>query len=282
MKFDTGGYARIMVLFRAAVFCAVLLCPAMSSGELSHATIEVFSAYPGRIDPQTGMQAGYSGTSPRTPVYPGVLHISPGENWSNFLGAAADRVPYTVHSVTLKRIRPASATCSSSFPSGTLTQNNTVRLRWPLLYEPAGTRWELTIIYFTSVPYDDDGTGPNPPGTVHTEKWTWLLASDTRCVRLVLQLLRETDSSGKGSPALSDIAASLLIPLSQQALTSEESGDSAAQRSALQQIAQALASGCASGGVVQSSEHPACCKLQTEVAYVLSRLPVAHPREGER
>lgn len=268
------------LLMRALSFAAMLLLASRAGAAVNHATIQIYSAYPAKAAGQQRVQMGYNGVSSGTPVYPGVLHITPGTNWSNYLGVAGDGVPYTLSTAILKRIRPPQSACAAAFPSNTVTQESAIRLRWPLLYEPTGTRWELTIVYFTSSLYDDDGAGPDPPAYIHTEKWTWLLASDCRHLLLFLQLLRETDVTATGSPALSDSAAAQLMSLAGQALAASQFGDTVTEKSLLQQTSQIAGSDCAGGGLAETAEHPACCKLQTELAYILSQLPPA--QESQR
>jgi len=176
----------------------VLAVPAMAARlnvvPVTHPPFQVYQAYPGDSNGTDLEFKGYAGLGGDViSSVPGVLSIIPGTNWANFVGAARDKVAYTIKNVVLCKQTPEIVQCADVFPSKKVCQQGTpnIRLWWPLMYEVPSTTWTLTILYGTPVPYDDDGPGPNPAGYVHTEVWQWHVDSTLVSMKNLLELFHE-------------------------------------------------------------------------------------------
>lgn len=181
----------------------------VSSVPITHETSLVYQAYPGDSDDTDLEFLGYLGTGEDViTAVPGVLSIVPGENWENFVGAAQEdpAVGYTIKNVVLCKQTPSIIQCADIFPAKTICQQGTpnIRLWWPLMYEVPGTCWTLTILYGTSVPYDDDGAGPNPAGYVHTEVWVWCVDATLDSLENLMDLFHELPFGLDEVPLISD------------------------------------------------------------------------------
>ncbi len=261
---------------------------------VTHPAQQVFQAYRGLSSDCTKAYKGYMGTGGRTvTTVPGVLSISPGENWSNYVGAARDGVPYAIKNVVLQKQTPAMIQCADVLTARTISQQGTrnVRLWWPLLYETAGTVWTLTILYGTTVPYDNDGPGgPNPLSYVHTEVWQWELGVSLDSMGSLLALMHTLPFGTSQVPLISDENFYRELETAfDEVLWAMMAGDSVGAGLALGQFEMLLMDRCVAAapdmpnpggpgtGVALSHENPACCVLLTNAEYLGFDLGIYQP-----
>lgn len=242
----------------------------------------------------TSGDAGYQGVvfTYTMAAVPGILSIVPGEQWSNYVGAAQFHVPYTLKNVVLKKTTPEIIQCADVFPARTVSQQGTpnIRLWWPLMYETAGTTWTLTILYGTSDPWDDDGDGPNPAGYVHTEEWKWLLETDIPHMQLMLDLLHELPFGLDEVPLISDEALfSVLEGKLDGIQTLVDNKKLTDAGLLLGDFEMEVMDACILSsprtprptgpgtGIANTIENPACCKLMADAEYVGIDLGIFQP-----
>ena len=265
------------------VLCLALAVPA--SAETQTHLLQVYSAYSGDGRGNVTNWAGYASVPSNSRVYVGTLVIDPGENWRNYAGAAQASVEYTITSVTLQKDTPKVWNCPDVFPQKTIVQTGTenIRLNWPLLYESSDTRWTLTINYVTPTPWDDDGpAGPHLATTTHTDMWVWHLDTDHQHLRYLLSLMRDIEVGTSGVSAVNDEALYAdLLSWVQLAEVYYSWGDTAGAAAIMADFELAVMDhSCATPpsfpnptgpgtGILNTSEHPACCKLSTDIEYIL-------------
>jgi hypothetical protein len=266
---------------------------------------ELNQAYPGNSLGLSRWQLGYKGSGDDTiSSVPGVFQIIPGDAWANFVRAARDGVPYTIKNVVLKKETPPVVQCADVFPPKTIMQQGTpkIRLWWPLMYEIPGTRWTLTIVYGTSILYDDDGpSGPNPPAYVHTEIWgagptperQWVVDASIESMKLLLELFHELPFGQDEVPLVSD---EVLYPILQQKLSQIkaylDAGDKLNAGLLLGEFEMEVADACISvspaypnvtgpgTGIANTLENPACCKLLVDAEWVGKKEKIWNPNAG--
>jgi len=261
----------------------------VASVPIEHDTAMVYQAYlscPNSTQPPSPPYAGsdngdyingYCGAAP------GVLSIVPGLNWSNFVGAAKDGVPYTLKNVVLQKQTPSIIQCADVFPAKLISQQGTpnIRLWWPLMYEVPGTVWTLTILYGTSVPYDDDGAGPNPAGYVHTEVWKWQVDATLDSLNDLLVLFHELPFGLDEVPLISDEALfPVLVEKVAAVKAAYDAGDYVNAGLILGEFEMEVMDACIAvspmspnptgpgTGIANSFENPACCKLMADAEYI--------------
>ena len=225
---------------------------------------------------------------------PGVLSIDPGTDWSNFIGAAQDCVPYTIKNTTLVKETPSFVQCYEVFPAHRVTQQGTpnIRLWWPLEYEVPGTTFTLTILYGTPVLWDDDGAGPNQPAWVHVEQWVWNVDTDLPHLSLLLELFHELPFGLDEVPLISD--EDLYLPLQAKIAAAQAAylgGDTATAAAVLADFELEVMDACITcspaypnptgptTGIANSAENPACCKLLVDVEYILKTTGIGQPKK---
>ncbi len=234
-----------------------------------HDTNIVFQAY------QTGCP---------TPVaVPGVLSLSP----TDLVQSIAQQTPFTIKSVVLEKQTPELNQCGDVFPARTTRQQGMANIRrwWPLMYEVPGTTWTLTIIYGTSMPFDDDGPGPNPKGYVHTEIWRWRVEASIQSMKDLLVLFRQLPYGTSEMPLISDdtLYHALQTKLDQIAVA-VAAGKTTDAAILLGDFEMEVMDACVpdppvdmtnSGtGIAGSAENPACCKLLVDAEYVGRKLGI--------
>lgn len=251
---------------------------------ITHPTQFVFQAYEGDSDNQDLEFLGYNGTGEDViTAVPGVLSIVPGDNWENFVGADQDGVAYTLKNVVLQKQTPTVIQCADVFPAFSISQQGTANIRtwWPVMYEAPGTTWTLTILYGTSKPYDDDGTGPNPAGYVHTEVWQWQVDATLESLSNLLDLFHELPFGLDEVPLISDEA---LFPVLQAKIDAIEAAiasyDNVTAGLILGDFEMEVMDACIATspmtpaptgpgtGIANSLENPACCKLMADAEYI--------------
>ncbi len=285
------GCRAASVLLILAVFMLSSL-PGLTARQtvvpVQHNTIKVYPSYPANTGYSNLVIRGYLGygdTAVKSSA--GVLSIVPGNNWSNFVGAAQRQVPYSIKNVVLAKEVPQIAQCSDVFTKKTVYQRGTsaIRLWWPLLFEVPGTKFTLTILYGTSVAYDDDGPGPNPAGYVHTEVWTWEVATDLQRMKRLIEVLHSVPYAKSQVPLIFDetLYPELISRLNEiQTLISRNDFLTATLK--LGEFEMLVADRCSEtfpdkpdvifngGGIASDHCYPACCLLLASAEYVLPRL----------
>jgi hypothetical protein len=287
--------ATLLLVMSVPAFAArVLAVP------ITHDPFLVFQAYPGDSNGTDLEFLGYLGTGGDViSSVPGVLSIVPGDNWENFVGAAQEdpAVLYSIKNVVLCKQTPSVIQCADPyFPAKTICQQGTanIRLWWPLMYEVPGTTWTLTILYGTGVPYDDDGTGPNPAGYVHTEVWTWQVDATLESLSYLLELFHELPFGLDEVPLISDEE---LYPILQDkidaiiAALEADPPDLTAAGDILGDFEMEVQDACIptspiapnptglGTGIANTLENPACCKLMVDAEYIGFDLGIFQPRK---
>jgi len=274
----------LLVLSSAAMGARLTTVP------ITHEEIQVYQVYPGTSLGADLEQLGYAGFGADViTAVPGVLAICPGINWSNFVGAT---VPYTLKNVVLRKQTPEIIQCADIFPAKIVSQQGTanIRLWWPLMYEVPSTTWTLTILYGTSIAFDDDGPGPNPAGYVHTEVWTWHVDASLGSMISLLELFHELPFGLDEVPLISD---EVLFPILRQKLIDVialvEAGDLVNASLLLGDFEMEVMDACIATspafpnptgpgtGIANSFENPACCKILADTEYVGFKLGILQP-----
>ncbi len=275
---------RLLILLAALVLITAL--PAVSARVLVlpivHDTIVLQQSYAGDSGGTNLGFAGFDGVRDDViSAVPGIFSIEPGDNWSNFVGAAWEPVdtPYAIKNVVLAKTTPAMCTINAR----TIYQHGTpnVRLWWPLMYEPPGTTWRLSILYGTYAPYDDDGAGPNPASYVHQEIWEWQVEANPTSLQNLMALFRELPFATDEVPLISDEE---LYPVLQDLLSEfivlVDNQQETEASLVLGELFATINDGCIpispmdpaptgpGTGIANSPEHPACCKLMADVDYI--------------
>ncbi len=213
---------------------------------------------------------------------PGILSFDPGSKWENFVRAYRAGKPYCLKDVQLDKVHPGGRQCVDVFGPGRINQHGTpnVRTWWPLMYEPYGTTWTVTILYTTlnSVMLP----GETSPSVVHQDKWKWNVVVSLDSLDSLLDLFHELPHGTSEAPLISDETAYSrlkgLIMLAKGA-TSNPTELSAI----LSQIELATADYCISEpprfpfpsgagrglGIANTAENPACCKILSDLDYLL-------------
>lgn len=301
----------LLLILCIAVTAAPALAGRLTSTMLLH-NATVYQAYPGNSDPRTdgelnncwlGYLGNSSGSDTITAV-PGILAICPGcEEWCNFIFAAQQIPPveYTIKNTTFVKVTPEFIQCGEDilgnpiFPAHTVTQQGTPNIRrwWPLMYELPGTTFTLTILYGTSVLFDDDGPGPNPPAWAHVEQWEWLVSADFLSLSNLLDLFHEVPFGKDEVPLISD--EDLYTALKQKVASAEAfylAGNLAMASLILADFELEAMDGCIDEspafplpggpgtGIANTAENPACCKLLVDIEYILQTLSIGQPKKG--
>jgi len=260
---------------------------------------DLLQAFPGNSGGRNIAFAGYaSALDDLISSVPGIFVIVPQQPgdpaWANYIQAFQDQVDYTLKNVTLCKEHPDIIQCADVFPSGTICQQGTpnIRLRWPLMYEVPGTVWTLTIQYGTSVPYDDDGAGPNPLGYYHVQVWTWQVDATIASMKDLLELFHELPFGLDEVPLVSD---EVLYPILQakldaiQAALDADPQDLLTASFILGDFEMEVQDACIGTsparprptgpgtGIAETLENPACCKLMADAEYIGFQLGILQP-----
>lgn len=269
----------------------------VTSVPITHPAVPVYQAYPGDSNGTDLSSKGYLGAgSDVISAVPGVLSIEGDANWKNFVGAAQAGIPhvsevpsgysgnaYSIKNVVLRKTTPPYIQCSDFFPVKNIPQQGTPNIRtwWPLMYEVPGTQWTLTILYGTTLPYDDDGAGPNPAAYVHQEVWDWYVDATLASISDAVRLFHEIPFGLDEVPLISDecLYPRLLDWLS-SANAAVQQGDTVTAGLILGDFELAVMDACIGAspafpsptgpgtGIANTRENPACCKLLVDIEYV--------------
>lgn len=248
----------------------------------------LLQAYPGDSNGLDQHQAGRAGNyGDAITAVPGVLKIIPGEKWANYIGAAKAGIQYGIKNVTLTKQTPDIIQCADVFPAKRISQQGTpnIRTNWPLMYEIPGTTWTLTILYGTSVPWDDDGPGPNKPAYVHTETWEWYVDATLESMKDLLALFHEVPFATDEVPLISDeVLYPKLLAKLDEIIAFHGMADFVNSGLAFGDFEMMVMDACIAvsppkprptgpgTGIANSMENPACCKMLADAEYVGKRL----------
>lgn len=286
------------LLLLAVVLCmlaSVAYAARVQVVPITHEPLKVYQAYAGDSNGTNLSFKGYAGTGTDViSAVPGVLSIVPGTNWSNFVGAAQAGKAYTLKNVVLVKKTPRLNQCFDVFPPMTIWQQGTpsIRLWWPLMFEVPGTTWELTILYGTPMAWDDDGPGPNPPGYVHTEVWSWTVDADLASIANLMALFHQLPFGKCEVPLISDeelyVELQALIAQIAQLASSDPIAAGLLLGEFEMKVMDNFSSACLEMnpapkgdppyfGVVNTDCYPAACKLLVDAEYVGNKLGIIQP-----
>ena len=173
---------------------------------ITHQIQLLYQAYPTSVGEGAQEFAGYLGYEDYTVTsVPGILSLTPGVNWSNFIAAPSTVGPF-IKNVTLTKVTGSTGQCSDVFPVTTVNQQGSpnIRLWWPLMYEVPGTEWTLTVFYGTTLPYKDSAN----IGTAyaHNEVWQFAVDADLESMEDLVTLFHELPFGKDEVPLISDEA----------------------------------------------------------------------------
>lgn len=283
---------RMLLQVGAVALLALWLASTtFANAPITHPPFELHQVYPITADFPPVRFVGFSGPQPATDsAIPGFFDIEPGIDWSNYVTAALEGITYTIKNITLEKRTPQLTQCASMFPARVLAQSGTIniRLRWPLMYEPAGTVWTLTVTYGTS---DSVYLPGEPPGTtsyVHQDVWYWTVVTSIDDMQRLLVLFRQVPFGTDEVPLISDEA--LYVAL-QAKLDSVEAalaiGDIAGAAAVMTDFELEVMDACITEspgepnptgpgtGIANSEENPACCKLLADAESLIVHAPPA-------
>lgn len=255
------------------------------------AVCDLYQAYPARTAVGSGsglaQQAAFRGYGPpgADPITAigGVFSIDPGSKWANYVNASGACAPYCIKNVTLIKEHQAQRQCYDVFPTYPTRQQGTpgIRTWWPLLYEPPGTTWTLTILYGTTESVQLPGE--IGPGYVHSDRWKWQIAVTLSSFNLLLDVLHTNPFGTDEVPLISDervygglkalTAAALAAQTPDQALANLSEMELIAVDACIGASPMTPAPGGIGTGIAQTLENPACCKILTDIDYLLRHQP---------
>ncbi|MCC6484576.1 MAG: M6 family metalloprotease domain-containing protein [Armatimonadetes bacterium] len=228
---------------------------------------------------QTGF-AGYAGkTVDPISAIGGVFEIDPGSKWANFVNATAGCASYCLKNVVLQKEHAALRQCYDVFAAGPIGQQGTpnVRLWWPLMYEPPGTTWTLTILYGT--PKSVKLPGERNAGFVHRDQWRWRVEVTLDSLDTLLDAFHTVPFGLDQVPLISDENAYAWLKgkmaQAKAAPTQVEIADILSQielQVADMCLSQSPAFPAPSGpgtGVANTRENPAGCKILADIDFLL-------------
>lgn len=252
---------------------------------------KVYQAYPGDSNGANALQAGNAGLlGDAITAVPGVLRIDPGENWSNYRQSAQLCRESIGKAVTLSKQFEGFAQCSHIFTPVDQPQRGTpsIRLWWPLMYEPPTTTWTLTQFYATrtSVGFP----GENTSTITHREEWKWVVDTDVEHMKLYLNLLSQLPFGQSQVPLLASgrLHAQLTTALDDiERARLAKDWTTAVNR--LMDFEMAVVDACATAqptypdtegpglGIAQTQENPACCKLLLDAEHIGTKYGIFLP-----
>lgn len=287
---------KIIVLTMIALF--VLSLPAMAAKVLNvpicHEPICVYQAYCGLTCPDDGSNQwflGFNGLGADViKAVPGVLAIDPGGTqpaggWPNFVSASQAGISWTVTNVALKKVVPVWPCTVEGFggQGGTVQGSDKVRLWWPLMYELPGTNWTLTVSYKT-LPWIDPAN--NELATTHQDVWKWQVCADLEHLLNLVDLFHQLPVGSLQVPIINGEALYNELICRIEALMEADPADpqTTADFFDLDMLienscATVACGGPAEIGIRNTTENPACCKLQADVEYIMEQLGVLFPNK---
>lgn len=296
---------RLSTLILTALVLAATSAPCLAvrvlTKPIQHPPLLVYQAYCGETcdGAVNAVFQGFPANGPGDDVIeavPGVLAIDPGgtqplKGWPNYVSASdpttgpSDGV-WNVTNVSLRKISPAYV-CMVAIGGSSLLQHGSANIRmwWPLMYELPGTQWILTITYKT-MPWDDDGAGPNLPAITHQDVWTWKVDATLESMESVVKLFHELPvgicdgALINGESLYAQLLDSLEGLRSYTDPTDPEMTEDFFNFILLLEDC-CLTVDCGSGGsemgIRNTVENPACCKLLADADYVLATSGSAAP-----
>lgn len=243
-------------------------------------------------DTTNSVQKGFAGIGPDTiTAVPGVFAINPGDSqWSNWVKAAGEQVPYTLTKVTLRKHMDQSTDCPDVFPGEDVIQIwPKMQLWWPLMYEIPGTTFVITVYYDTLSPWDEGGT--KPPTISHAEAFSFRVDASLPDLKKLLALFHQLPLGSHQVPVISDEA----LYLKMQADLDEiigliEQGNTSFAGEKLLDFQLLVENHCieifaptkplvggAGTGIANTCENPACCKILADVTWIQNELGLLHP-----
>lgn len=267
-----------LALLAVALTVASLPCMAarLTTMPIQHPEMLVYQAYPGDSNGNNRASLGQNGLGDDViSAVPGILSIIPGSYWENFVSADHE-VKYAIKNTRLRKIIPEFLQCSwvyNDLPDVLQRGTENVRLWWPLMYEPPGTRWILEIAW--TIP------GANPP-VLFNDIWVWKAHATLDSIKVLIRLLHELPWSTCEVPLISD---ECLLPLLLGTISEVQAAvisDPVRAVDALLEFENMVIDNCITScpstpmpcdelgrlGIANTEENPACCKLLVDVEYV--------------
>ncbi|NLN76914.1 MAG: hypothetical protein GX139_11490 [Armatimonadetes bacterium] len=245
-------------------------------------------------DPLNGVQTGFGGIiGDNITAVPGVFAIDPGDSqWSNWVAAAGDNVPYTLKNVVLRKHQDLSPDCPYEYPGVDIIQSlPKIQLWWPLMYELPGTTFTLTVYYDTDQPWDPDEDGPKPATMSHVEAFSFKVDTSLPDLKKLLALYHQLPLGSNQVPLISDEALYVrlladidevidLIAQNNTAMASEKLLDFQllVENHCIEFFAPTKPLiGGEGTGIANTCENPACCKILADVTWIQNVLGLLHP-----
>lgn len=284
--------ARTLLSVGVAVLLTLCFAPTVSANApIVHQPFELHQVYTVNADPPLVRFVGFSGAQPAAEcAIPGFFDIEPGSDWSNYATAAQEGITYTIKNVTLEKRAPEITQCAGVFPARVLAQSGTVniRLRWPLMYEPAGTVWTLTVTYGTSSPVHLPGEPPGTTSYIHQDVWYWTVVTSFEDMKKLLVLFRQVPFGTDEVPLISDEALYVELQAKLDSVAAALAlGDTAGAAVIMTDFELEVMDACIAEspgepspggpgtGIANSQENPACCKLLVDAESLIVRAPPA-------
>lgn len=243
-------------------------------------------------DTTNSVQKGFAGIGPDTiTAVPGVFAINPGDSqWSNWVKAAGEQVPYTLTKVTLRKHMDQSTDCPDVFPGEDVIQIwPKMQLWWPLMYEIPGTTFVITVYYDTLSPWDEGGT--KPPTISHAEAFSFRVDASLPDLKKLLALFHQLPLGSHQVPVISDEALYLKMRADlDEVIGLIEQGNTSLAGEKLLDFQLLVENHCieifaptkplvggAGTGIANTCENPACCKILADVTWIQNELGLLHP-----
>lgn len=256
---------------------------------------KVYQVYPSTSNGQVLCDVGLAGQGGDViSAVPGVLCIDPGNGWSNFTQAAQLCRESLIKNVTLTKTLPGIGQCSDiyatgpNYPGFSQHGSRSIRLWWPLMYDPPGTTWTLKVSYGTKTPVKLPGE--TVAGYIHTDEWNWVIDTDLDRMKLYLDLLHQTEFGLSEVPLISDEEVyGELQGLLDEVKVAVQNGNNVVAADKLIEFEFLLMDNCVyaapdfgafsgpAAGIAQTLENPACCKLMVDAEYLARKLGIYVP-----
>ena len=287
---------KTIVLILVALF--VISLPAMAARVINkpipHDPICVYQAYCGLTCEEVNgnkVFQGFNGLGDDViKAVPGVLAIDPGwvgpaNGWPNFVSAAqAVGLELNITNVALKKEVPYWPCTVDGFggQGGIVQGSNNVRLWWPLMYELPGTQWTLTVSYKT-LPWMDPAN--HELATTHQDVWVWKVCADLEHLKNLIDLFHQLPVGSLQVPIINGEALYCELIARVEALQEADPADpqTTADFFDLDMLIENSCITVACGepttelGIRNTTENPACCKLQADVEWIMEELGVLFP-----
>jgi len=288
----------LLIMVALIVLSVPVMAARVVNKPLEHPCFEVYQAYCGQTCIDAGGNEVFKGLNGLggdvIEAVPGILAINPGgtdpaQGWPNYVSASLTSGPtdgkWTVTNVSMRKTVPTYL-CTIAIGGAAVLQQGSanIRLWWPLMYELPGTKWVLTISYKT-IPWDDDGAGPNLAATTHQDVWCWEVDATLASMENLVDLFHELPV---GSCQVPIINGKDLYEDLEEALATLETMDPTDPEMAevfnsfillIEDSCLTVECGSCSSdlGIRNTLENPACCKLLADADFVIDKLEVNIP-----